>query len=388
MKKFFLILLLIFLTGCKGVAVNEIYNKTYNVGEISIATLEEAVMEVADNASRAVVGVSKYKDALIGQKLEYTGSGVIYECRAEMKDGTTVSNCENTLNSQNEVKNYLYYVVTNRHVLIGESASLPNSNTLKVKVYLGDEGLSVDANVIQYDDKVDLAVLSFKHYSYIQPLAFADSDAIRRGSFVIAIGNPAGHDYYGSTTFGIVSYKKRYINDDVDWTTGYIQHDAAINSGNSGGALLNLEGKLIGINTLKLSSSDMDNIYENMGFAIPSNLVREIIDVLETGSRPVRRTIGIETVNVLDILNYEDNNIDPNDFALPEGVSFGLYVHSVSPGRPASGKLQPGDIIQGIAGQEIRYVYEFRDILNSIADNEVVLTVIRGGQTIDITLNF
>jgi serine protease Do len=388
MKKVFLVLLLVLLAGCKGIAVNEIYNKTYNVGEISITSLEEVIMEIAENASRAVVGISKYKQGIFSQnRLEYTGSGVIYECAAEMKNGT-VRNCETTLNSQNEVKNYLYYVVTNRHVLLGDNDTAVAADKITVKVYLGEEGLSVDAEVVQYDDKVDLAVITFKHHSYIQPLAFADSEAIRRGSFVIAIGNPAGHDYYGSITFGIVSYKKRYINDDVDWTTGYIQHDAAINSGNSGGALLNLEGKLIGINTLKLSSSSIDNIYENMGFAIPSNLVREIVDVLGTGNRPVRRTIGIETVNVKDIINYEDTNLDPEEFPLPEGVDFGLYVHSVSPGRPASGKLQQGDIIQAIAGQQIRYVYEFRDILNSLDADEVTVTVIRGGQTLNVTINF
>lgn len=108
-------LLLLLLSGCNQVAVNEIYNKTYNVGEISITTLEEAVIEVSEFARHSVVGISKYRTSFLQEVLEHTGSGVVYECAAEMRDGTVESNCEETLESD-QVKNYVYHVVTNRHV--------------------------------------------------------------------------------------------------------------------------------------------------------------------------------------------------------------------------------------------------------------------------------
>lgn len=278
MKRFLWIFLLLFLlTGCDNIAVNEIYNKTYNVGEISITTLEEAVIEVSEFAGRAVVGISKYRRNMLFQNvLEYTGSGVIYECTAKMKSGTTASNCEETIDS-NQVDYYTYYVVTNRHVLEDEGGGI-REDGLIIKVNLGQENIEIDAELVDYVNYIDLAVIKFKHSTYIQPLRFGDSDKLKIGTFVLAIGNPAGHEYYGTTTFGIVSGPLRYITDKKGNKVAYIQHDAAINSGNSGGALVNLKGEVIGINTLKLSTSEIDNIYENMGFAIPSNRVKAILD--------------------------------------------------------------------------------------------------------------
>lgn len=389
-KIIYTFLLLLILTGCNSIAVNEIYNKSYNVPEISIASIEELVTEVTENASKAVVGINKYKKSFLQQeRLEFTGSGVIYECQARLKDGTIISNCEETLDSENQLDAYIYKVVTNRHVIADEDGTVDKTKTRTiVKVYLGDEDIKIEADVIEYDDKVDLAVLTFEHYSYIQPLRFADSEQIKRGNFVIALGNPAGPEYHGSATFGIISSSKlRYIDDDISWTTGYIQHDASINSGNSGGALLNLAGELIGINTLKLASSEIDNIYEGMGFAIPSNMVRSIVKVLETGKRPVRRTLGILTINIKHILNAEDYNIDPSEYSVPEGVKFGLYVTEVSSPSLAAGKLLAGDIIVGLNGEDIDYVYQFRDLLNSIEDNDVTVNVNRGGTLVNVIID-
>ena len=281
MKKFFLtLLLLLLLSGCNQVAVNEIYNKTYNVGEISITTLEEAVIEVSEFARHSVVGISKYRTSFLQEVLEHTGSGVVYECAAEMRDGTVESNCEETLESD-QVKNYVYHVVTNRHVLENENGQL-EMEKLNVKIHLGPGKEEIRAEFVDKEDDVDLAVLRFKSSGYIQPLRFGDSDKLRIGSFVLAIGNPAGHDFHSSVTFGIVSGPLRYITDKRGKNAAYIQHDAAINSGNSGGALINLNGEVVGINTLKLVSpdkeKDKENIYENMGFAIPSNRVKEFLD--------------------------------------------------------------------------------------------------------------
>jgi len=277
MKRFFFLLLLLFLlSGCKDITVNEIYNKTYNVGEISITTLEEAVIAVSEAAREAVVGVSNYRrNTYFQEVLQYTGSGVVYECVAEMKDGSTKTNCAETIGSD-QVQNYTYMVVTNRHVLENDSGVV-NRNGLVVKIYLGPDKGEVSATLVDYDRDVDLAVVRFSYSGYIRPLRFADSDNLRIGTFVLAIGNPAGHEYHGTTTFGIVSGPLRYLTDKRGNKVAYIQHDAAINSGNSGGALVNLNGEVVGINTLKLATSELDNIYENMGFAIPSNRVQEFL---------------------------------------------------------------------------------------------------------------
>jgi len=122
----------------------------------------------------------------------------------------------------------------------------------------------------------------------MRPLEFADSNYLKKGMFAIAIGNPSGYEFYGSTTFGIISHPLRYISEDTngngtdDAENEYIQHNVAINPGNSGGPLINMDGKIIGINTMKFVSQDIDN----MGFSIPSNVVTNLIPDLEAGRNP------------------------------------------------------------------------------------------------------
>lgn len=374
----FLLTLSILLIGCKSIAVNEIHNIAINA-EINITELEDVLVMAAKKATPAVIGVSNYQRNLgINMVLTGTGSGVIYGCEAKMKNGSTVSNCETTINS-NEVETYNYLVVTNRHVV---------KDSQMLKVYIGEERLKLPATLIQYDDKVDLAVIRFSHYKYIQPIPFADSDLISHNSFAIAIGNPSGYDFYGSTTFGVISSPKRYLSDDTDgdgradWDAEYIQHDVAINPGNSGGALINIKGELIGINTLKLLSDEIDN----MGFAIPSNVVKDIVKILETGAKPTRRTLGIGVVDIFVLLNPEDYPSLSYDYTVPNGILHGLYVSTVDANRPAHNKLKPGDIILEINGIKIYYTYQFRKELDS--GEAVNLNVFRNNQMISVTITF
>ncbi|HNZ50863.1 MAG TPA: trypsin-like peptidase domain-containing protein, partial [Bacilli bacterium] len=247
------------------------------------------------------------------------------------------------------------------------------------------------ASLLGSDNKIDLAVITFNHHKYIQPLTFADSDLIKRGSFAIAIGNPSGYDYYGSATFGIISFPKRYLSDDTDgdnigdWEQEYIQHDVAINPGNSGGALIDIEGNLIGINTLKLVSEDIDN----MGFAIPSNVVSEVVKDLEKGKQPFRRILGITILDVYAILNPEDftNSDSFKNYTIPENITSGLYVESVANNQLASGYLFAGDIILAVDEQKIYYVYDFRKLLNSIPVGQTLnLEVYRDNQIVKVNI--
>jgi serine protease Do len=386
MKKYNLLIILFLLSltllGCSTQAVNEIYNKSYHV-DIDLDEFEDLIVAAVEKTSPAVIGVSNYQRTFgsLQMKISATGSGVVYECQAKMKDDSVIDDCSTTIDTDN-VDHYLYYAITNRHVIEDYDA---------IKVYIGEERIKLEATVLGTDNKIDLAVISFTHHKYIQPVIFADSDLITRGSFAIAIGNPSGYDYYGSATFGIISFPKRYLSDDTDgdnvgdWDQEYIQHDVAINPGNSGGALIDVQGRLIGINTLKLVSEDIDN----MGFAIPSNVVSEVVKSLEKGELPFRRTLGITILDVYVILNPEDysNATDISDITLPEGIFQGLYIDSVAINRPASNYLQPGDIILTANGVEIIYTYDFRKQLNAIPVGDVlVLEVFRQGSTITVSI--
>ena len=390
MKKKIVLLVMILtfslLFGCTNLINNEIYNKSYN-STINIQEFEDLVVAATEKASPAVVGVSSYEGNLIsGALLSSTGSGVIYSCEAIMVDGTVESDCSKTINTSNKVEEYKYLVVTNRHVI--ESKSLQS----KVKVYIGEENAKVDANVLGYDDKIDIAVISFYYTKYIQPLTFADSELLKKGNFAIAIGNPNGYEYYGSATFGIISYPKRYMSDDTngdgiaDWDSEYIQHDVAINPGNSGGALINLKGELIGINTLKLVSDDIDN----MGFAIPSNLVKELVEILEKGESPKRYTLGISIYEVDVLLNKEDYpEGSVPDIALPDGINYGLYVEAVDASGLANGRLQVGDIILEFNRVKITRTAEFRAELGKVMSGDIaVIKVHRNGSEVEVKMIF
>lgn len=153
---------------------------------------------------------------------------------------------------------YEYYVLTNYHVI--------DKNEV-VKVYLGDRDLEIDAVVLATDSDLDLAVLKFNYSEEMRLVEFGTMDNLKAGQFILALGNAEGYDYYGSATFGVISYVNRTLKGE---TATFIQHDAAINPGNSGGPLFDLYGKVIGINTIKLADTDIDN----MGFSITIDTVK------------------------------------------------------------------------------------------------------------------
>lgn len=378
------IISLLTLTGCSTLTTNEIYNKSYNVGTISIDEFEDLVMAVVEKTSPAVLGITNYTASGISGVYSVccTGSGVIYRGVAHLKSGEIVEIVD-TLDS-NDVDHYEYFFVTNRHVI------LDNDNNLgdKFEVYFGEEDITIEATILQYDPQVDLAVGKFNHTKYIEPLEFADSDQLKAGNFAIAIGSPSGLDYYGSITFGIISFPKRYIAESSgtgvsEWDAEYVQHDVAINPGNSGGPLINMAGEIIGINTMKFVSDEIDN----MGFSIPSNLVSTIVPLLEQGIQPSRARLGImgrevRSFTTQDHLSYE----------VPEDITYGIYVEDVTEGGVASqANLRTGDIILTFDGVQIRYSYQIRAILNNFvigSGQDADITIYRDGEIQTITITF
>jgi len=338
---------------------NNITNKVVEYESLSIKDLEEAVEIAIQKVENAVVGVILKEvtdlDKTTSVDSVGVGSGVIYK-REEIISGGIL-------------RGYRYYVVTNRHVVVSEDSK--TTKETKAYVYLGNEDIEIEATILGYEAKVDLACITFEHTTYIQPVEFGSSSTLKKGSFVIAIGNPEGFDYYGSATFGIVSSPYRYLSSDTDgdgtndFFSKYIQHDASINPGNSGGGLFTLEGKLIGINSMKLSSTSIDN----MGFAIPSDEVSMLLsNYLEKGLTVERARLGINVYPVKSIT--EAVRIKLNLKEIPDiynGLEkYGLYISEITAGGTMSkSSVQPHDILLEFDGKKIRNNSDLSILLSS-----------------------
>lgn len=260
------------------------------------------------------------------------------------------------------------YIVTNNHVISSESNSnyFQISEATGIKVNLYGDSESYDATVVGTDSYTDLAVLKIEKNG-LTPAVLGNSDDLKVGEFVMAIGNPLGMDY--SVTSGIVSAVNREVTADGRSYTA-IQTDAAINSGNSGGALVNSKGEVVGINTLKLAGSGI----EGMGFAIPISSTTSIIDQLIEFQSVKRPYIGI-TGSAVDTATAKRYN-------LPEGV----YVESVEENSPASkAGIQQADIITKIEGKEIKSVNELNKVkYNYSIGDTITLTLVRNSQEMDV----
>ena len=266
------------------------------------------------------------------------------------------------------------YIVTNNHVVDTSSSSssysyysISDATSVKVKLYNSDE--LYDAKIIGKDSQTDLAILKIEKTG-LTAAEFADSDDVTVGEFAMAVGSPLGLDT--TVTTGIVSAVNREVESDGT-TYVCIQTDAAINSGNSGGALVNSDGKVIGINTLKLSGTGVEGI----GFAIPINSTLDVIDDLIEYNKVLRPYIGISGIDLTDSI-VEKYKLS----------SLGVYVQSVENFSPAEkAGLQAGDIIVKADGTEIKTVDELNNIKNShnIGDT-MTLTINRNGKESDITI--
>lgn len=264
------------------------------------------------------------------------------------------------------------YIVTNAHVVYDEEYNA--GEAIEVSVLFSDES-EHEATVVAYDSETDIAVLKVDEKN-LTPAVLGDSDELRVGELVIAVGNPLGFDLFGTVTSGIVSALNRKI-DINEKKMNLIQTDAAINSGNSGGPLLNSCGQVIGINSAKMSASYSSNMasVEGLCFAIPMKEAKAIIDDLinyryVTG----RPQIGINTNDISEAqARYWD---------LPVGV----FVRTVQEGSAAEAAgIEVGDVIIDIEGTAVSTAQELNDVKNNYkAGDTIVLTVSRNGKDIKI----
>lgn len=265
------------------------------------------------------------------------------------------------------------YILTNNHVVNSSSSSsfysLGEANKITVSLYNDDT--EYEAKVVGTDEQTDLAVIKIEKDG-LTAAELGNSDSVQVGEFCMAIGNPLGLGI--TVTDGIVSAVNREVTDSDNNSYEAIQTNAAINSGNSGGALVNSQGQVIGINTLKVSGEGV----EGVGFAIPINSTKDITDQLIQYNKVKRPYIGIGGIDVTEELAKEYN------------LTVGVYVKELQNFCAAEkAGVKVGDVIIKADGQKITNMNELNEIKNKkkIGD-KITLTVWRDGKTqdIDVTL--
>lgn len=353
-----------------NVITQEVVEYTTNY---TIEDLEDAVQKCIEMVEPSVIGIT-FKQKV---EQEVPGKGkVIYEDRYSIGSAVIYKRVENK--TGDEITSYTYYAITNCHVVSPDEAD--KDKDFVVYAYLGDYDVELEATVLGKDAKIDLAVVKFDSYYYMNEIQLADSATVKKGSFTVAIGHPDGYDYYGSATFGIVSNVGRFISFDTDndgtndYVGNYIQTDAAINPGNSGGGLFTLDGKLIGINSLKLANEKIDN----MGFAIPSNTVKiACFDYLEKGLEILKPRLGILCIGVRDMSSATMVQYGLTEFPnIYNGEKpYGLYIVELSGKGSLTGIISSGDILLEFDGDKLYTSTDVSGHLNDLASCGVGDTV-------------
>ncbi|SFB30188.1 htrA-like peptidase. Serine peptidase. MEROPS family S01B [Lentibacillus halodurans] len=329
-------------------------------GDYVSVNVSSQITDVVNNVSPAVVGViniqrqGDYWQQQDGQQQTEagSGSGVIYK----NTDGNA-------------------YVITNHHVIQGADT---------VEVVLSDD-TRIEAEILGSDLFSDLAVLQMNGDQVKDTIEMGTSENIKVGEPAIAIGNPLGM-FLGSVTQGVISGTQRTIPQDfnqdgrADWQAEVIQTDAAINPGNSGGALINIDGQLIGINSMKINQEAVEGI----GFAIPIDTARPIVDELEQTGQVTRPYMGVEIYSLEEVPQTEWSST----LNLPDEVEGGVYVWTVEPGTPADqAGLTRLDVITTVDGEEVMNMIDLRKILyqeKEVGDS-LTVTFYRDGQQQEAT---
>lgn len=314
-----------------------------------VSTKEEQTVEKQEENSKKVADViEEVTESVVGiSKLKNTGNSIFSisnETELGLGTGMIVSSDG--------------YILSNEHVT-GAKYS---------KCYITlENGKSYEGTVMWSDNDLDLSITKIKETG-LKYITLGDSDNIRVGETVYAIGNPIGFEFRRTVTSGIISAKNRTIKIEEDNNKAYmsdlIQTDATINPGNSGGPLIYPNGEVIGINTVKISTA------EGIGFAIPINVVKNIIESFKNTGTFEEATIGIYAYDK-EVIPYLDSKIS---------FEKGIYVAQITKNGPADKTdLQEGDIITQIDREDVNSMNELREIIYTKKPNEeVTLQVTRG----------
>ena len=267
------------------------------------------------------------------------------------------------------------YIVTNNHVVKG-------SNALQVIL---SNGRKVDASLVGSDSATDLAVLKINSANVKTVAEFGNSNSIAAGQDVLAIGSPMGSEYANTVTKGIISAKSRTLKSGTDGTlTSVIQTDAAINSGNSGGPLINVAGQVIGINSMKLAGSSDGSSVEGMGFAIPSNEVVKIINQLIKNGKISRPSLGISMIDLSRVTTDQQQSV----LKLPSSITKGVVIMDVQSGSNAqTAGLEQYDVITKLGDTKITNTSSLKSALYKYKVGDTTkVTYYRDGQSHTATL--
>ena len=249
------------------------------------------------------------------------------------------------------------YIITNAHVIEG---------AFRADVSLED-GRSFEAKLVGSDETTDLAVLKIEADD-LTPAVFGDSDQMVVGDTVVAIGNPMGEQLRGTMTDGILSAINRDMEVDGNTMT-LLQTTAALNTGNSGGALVNDQGQVIGITNMKLISNVSDNTLEGLGFAIPTTTVKPVVDALiADGVVTGRPTLGV-TVRAMYDFEQEEYGVDQ-----------GLLVVSITAGSGADGKLEAGDVLLTANGADLHTIDDLMAVRDGLQAGDAIDFAVRRGE--------
>ena len=338
-------------------------NNNQNSGYVSQIAL-------SNYSDTAVYAANKILPSIVGIKVEYTVNNPVLAMFGQNSTSSATATGSGIIISEDG------YILTNNHVISTSSTDSSNSNSYyqiseasKITVTLFGDTTEYEASIVGKDEETDLAVIKIDKTG-LTKAEFADSDSIKVGEFAMAVGNPVGMD--STVTCGIVSAVNREVTDSDGKTYTLIQTDAAINEGNSGGALVNSEGKVIGINTLKLSGTGIEGI----GFAIPINSTTDITSQLIEYSKVKRPYIGITGMDLSEELAKANNLV------------VGVYVKSVEDFSSAEkAGIKPGDVIIEADGTKVTTMDDLNKVKNShkIGD-EMKIKVNRDGQERELTV--
>ncbi len=344
------------------IGTNNSNNSVSTSTSASTGTLNTTQISLEDYSGTGIAVAQKVLPSIVGIEVNYTVSSMFFN-----QQSTATATGSGIIISEDG------YIITNNHVISSSSSSSSSYYSIgeanSIKVTLNGDETQYDAKIVGTDSQTDLAVIKIDKTG-LTAAELGSSSSVQVGEFAMAIGSPLGMQ--NTVTGGMISALDREVTDSDGKTFTLIQTDAAINSGNSGGALVNSQGQVIGINTLKVSSTGV----EGMGFAIPIDSAKPIIEQLIQYNKVKRPYIGIAGRD-LDETTAKRNNL-----------VVGIYVASVDEYSAAEkAGIKAGDVIVKADGQEIKTMTELNNIKNThnIGDTMTV-TVNRNGQEKDITL--
>ena len=304
---------------------------------------ESGISEAVEKVYDGVLMIRNYQN----NEVASTGTGFVYKI-----DGNNA------------------YVMTNQHVV---------DNADKITLITSNDE-EIEGEVLGGDSYVDIAVIKIKKYDGIKALQLGNSENAKLGDLVFTIGSPLGYEYRGSVSTGHLAGKDRLVSVSTDsntsgsdWVMKVLQTDAAINPGNSGGPLMNTNGEVIGVISMKFVQTEV----EGMGFAIPIEYVNSKIETLEKGEKIEWPLLGVSMINVSDAKNsYRYNYNIPND------VNSGVVVAGIESGSGAADSdLKEGDIITKLNGEEVQdSAYLRYELYKYSVGDKIEITYIRDGK--------